>query len=97
MTILGLNAFRGDSTACLIVDGRRLLRSATSIGVNYREVSRADFANKIATVQKEGFRNAVLAGAVRRHGHYEETADRPVQRALEVLAIFTAIGKKLKL
>jgi hypothetical protein len=71
MTILGLNAFRGDSEACLIVDGRRLLRSATSIGANYREVSRT----KIATVQKEGFRNAVPAGAVRRLGHHEETAD----------------------
>src|SRR5205809_5705427 len=36
---------------------RQLIRSATSIGANYREanrgVSRADFANKIGTVQKE--------------------------------------------
>src|SRR5437868_6097998 len=36
---------------------RQLLRSATSIGANYREanrgVSRADFSNKIGTVQKE--------------------------------------------
>src|SRR3954470_4240286 len=36
---------------------RQLLRSATSIGANYREanrgVARADFANKIGTVQKE--------------------------------------------
>jgi four helix bundle protein len=37
--------------------GRQLLRAATSIGANYREanrgVLRADFANKIGTVQKE--------------------------------------------
>src|SRR5207237_4204047 len=37
--------------------GRQLLRSGTSIGANYREanrsVSRADFVNKIGTVQKE--------------------------------------------
>src|SRR5436853_4178951 len=37
--------------------GKQLLRSATSIGANYREanrgVSRADFTNKIGTVQKE--------------------------------------------
>jgi four helix bundle protein len=37
--------------------GKQLLRSGTSIGANYREanrgVSRADFANKIGTVQKE--------------------------------------------
>jgi four helix bundle protein len=36
---------------------RQRLRSATSIGANYREanrgVSRADFTNKIGTVQKE--------------------------------------------
>src|SRR5260370_10384328 len=37
--------------------GRQLLRSATSIGANYREanraVSRPDFTNKIGTIQKE--------------------------------------------
>lgn len=37
--------------------GRQLLRSATSIGANYREagraVSRPDFAHKIGTVEKE--------------------------------------------
>src|SRR5438105_4683200 len=37
--------------------GKQLLRSATSIGANYREpnrgVPRADFVNKIGTVQKE--------------------------------------------
>ncbi len=36
---------------------RQLIRSATSIGANYREanraVSRADFRNKVGTVQKE--------------------------------------------
>jgi len=41
----------GDVLVC------QLLRFATSIGANYREanrgVSRADFANKIGTVQKE--------------------------------------------
>ena len=40
------------------VIGRQLLRSATSIGANYREanrgLSRADFSNKIGIVQKEG-------------------------------------------
>ena len=41
----------------LDVLARQLVRAATSIGANYREanrgVSRADFANKIGTVQKE--------------------------------------------
>ena len=46
---------------------RQLVRSATSIGANYREanrgVSRADFANKTETVQKEAAENAILARA----------------------------------
>jgi four helix bundle protein len=45
----------GNRAADVLV--RQLLRSATSIGANYREanrgVSRADFANKIGTVQKK--------------------------------------------
>jgi len=45
------------STRELDVLARQLVRAATSIGANYREanrgVSRADFANKIGTVQKE--------------------------------------------
>jgi four helix bundle protein len=80
---------------------RQLLRSATSIGANYREanrgVSRADFANKIGTVQKEASetvywiellmesRMASIAPAKELH-----------QESSELLAIFTAIGRKLK-
>src|SRR6476620_5410301 len=45
------------STRELDVLARQLVRAATSIGANYREanrgVSRADFTNKIGTVQKE--------------------------------------------
>jgi four helix bundle protein len=45
------------STRELDILARQLVRAATSIGANYREanrgVSRADFANKIGTVQKE--------------------------------------------
>jgi four helix bundle protein len=80
---------------------RQLLRSATSIGANYREanraVSRADFVNKIGTVQKEAaetqywlellIESAVADSAPARELH---------QEASELLAIFTAIGRKLK-
>ena len=80
--------------------GRQLLRSATSIGANYREanrsVSRPDFANKMGTVQKEAsetqywlelFIEAKLARVAPSELHKEAT---------ELLAIFTSIGKKLK-
>ena len=46
---------------------RPLIRSATSIGANCEEanrgVSRADFANKTETAQKEAAENAILARA----------------------------------
>lgn len=83
------------------VIARQLLRSATSIGANYREanrgVSRADFANKIGNVQKEAAETQywiellIDSGLADRHAalalHKEST---------EQLAIFTTIGKRLK-
>ena len=80
--------------------GRQLLRSATSIGANYREanrgVSRADFANKIGTVQKEAsetqywiellFESGIAATSAAKALHAEST---------ELLAIFTATGRTL--
>jgi len=80
--------------------GRQLLRSGTSIGANYREanrgVSRADFSNKIGTVQKEAsetqyWLELFMESDFCRH--------RPVdlhREASELLAIFTTIGKTLK-
>jgi four helix bundle protein len=81
--------------------GRQLLRSATSIGANYREasrgVSRPDFANKIGTVEKEAaetqywiellIESGISADAVAKDLHQESS---------ELLAIFTTIGKRLK-
>ncbi len=81
--------------------GRQLLRSATSIGANYREagrgVSRPDFAHKIGTVEKEAaetqywlellIESGISAGATANELHRESS---------ELLAIFTTIGRKLK-
>ena len=79
----------------------QLLRSATSIGANYREANRAqsrnDFIHKIALVEKETAET-----------HYwlelsQESALGPVseqygllQEANELLVIFTRIGKTAK-
>ena len=80
---------------------RQLLRSATSIGANYREanrgVSRADFANKIGTVHKEAaetqyWLELLIESGIARN----QAASQALQEATELLAIFTAIGKKLK-
>jgi four helix bundle protein len=80
--------------------GRQLLRSATSIGANYREanraVSRADFANKIGTVQKEASETQYWIELLLE----SDLAATPAAKALhvestELLAIFTATGRTL--
>jgi four helix bundle protein len=81
--------------------GRQLLRSATSIGANYREanrgVSRADFANKIGTVQKEAAETQYWLELLIESSLSKEAATSGLhEESTELLAIFTSIGKKLK-
>ena len=80
--------------------GRQLLRSATSIGANYREanrgVSRADFINKIGTVQKEAAETQYWLELLIESSIGKGTSDALHQEATELLAIFTSIGKRLK-
>ena len=80
---------------------RQLLRSATSIGANYREanrgVSRADFSNKIGTVQKEASETQYWIELLMESGIAAKAAAESLHKeSSELLAIFTAIGKKLK-
>lgn len=80
---------------------RQLLRAATSIGANYREanrgVSRADFANKIGTVQKEASETQYWIELLAESGISAQDNSKDLHKeASEPLAIFTAIGKKLK-
>src|SRR5947208_15922545 len=80
---------------------RQLLRAGTSIGANYREanrgVSRADFANKIGTVQKEASETQYWIELLMEAGiGARDSAQDLHEEASELLAIFTAIGKKLK-
>ena len=90
---------RRDRAADVIA--RQLLRSATSIGANYREanrgVSRADFANKIGTVQKEAAESQYWIELLLESG-ISSGADATTlhQEASELLAIFTSIGKRLR-
>jgi len=80
---------------------RQFLRSATSIGANYREanrgVSRADFANKLGTVQKEASETEYWIELLMEADIGAcDSAQDVHKEASELLAIFTAIGKKLK-
>ncbi len=83
------------------VIARQLLRAATSVGANYREanrgVSRADFANKIGTVQKEAAETHYwLELLIESEIAETATASALHKEASEILAIFTSIGKRLK-
>src|SRR6267378_6736163 len=80
---------------------RQFLRSATSIGANYREatrgVSRADFANKIGTVQKEAAKTQYwLELLIESNLCPNQAAVSLQEESSELLAIFTSVGKKLK-
>ena len=79
---------------------RQLLRSATSIGANYREanrgVSRADFSNKIGTVQKEAAETQYwIELLIESKVGSEDTVLALLKESTELLAIFTTIGKRL--
>src|SRR5947208_17038046 len=80
---------------------KQLLRSATSIGANYREanraVSRADFANKVGTVQKEAAETQYWIELIveSRIGDHS-VASNLHKESSELLAIFTTIGRKIK-
>ena len=91
-------SLRRDRAADVLV--RQLLRSATSIGANYREanrgVSRADFANKIGTVQKEASETQYWLELFIESAIAPDAARTVHKEASELLAIFASIGKKLK-
>ena len=81
--------------------GRQLLRSATSIGANYREanraVSRPDFTNKIGTIQKEAAETQYWLELLIESGIVKDSSVADLHKeSTELLAIFTAIGRKLK-
>ena len=99
MTIQFVSALPRNREADVLA--RQLLRSATSIGANYREanraVSRPDFANKIGTVQKEAAETQYWLELIIDSGLSK--ADRVIalhKECSELLAIFGAISKKLK-
>jgi len=79
---------------------RQLLRSGTSIGANYREanrsVSRPDFSNKIGTVQKEASETQYWLELFIESDIPKAPPIGLHKEASELLAIFSAIGKKLK-
>ena len=83
------------------VIGRQLLRSATSVGANYREANRAesreDFIHKTAVAQKEAAETDYWLEICRqsRIGDEPQVASL-AKEARELLAILTTINRKAK-
>ena len=79
----------------------QLLKSATSIGANYREANRAesrdDFIHKIGIVQKEASETQYWLELMLEINLYEEIAVQTLlNESTQLLTIFTSIGKNLK-
>jgi four helix bundle protein len=81
--------------------GRQLVRSATSIGANYREAqrgeSKADFIHKVSIAEKEASETCYWLELCRegKVGGEAESAAL-LREAEQLLAILTAIGKRAK-
>jgi four helix bundle protein len=81
--------------------GKQFLRSATSVGANYREANRAesknDFAHKVSIVAKEASETVFWLELFVEVGHGDQAeARRLLAEAKELLAIFTSTLKTLK-
>jgi len=88
-------------TDAAFIVGRQLLRSATSIGANYREANRAesreDFIHKTAISQKEAAETDYwLEICLRTKLGDSAQAAVVANEARELLAIFTTINRKAK-
>jgi len=87
-----------NSTGLII--GRQLLRSATSIGANYREANRAesksDFIHKVGIAEKETSETEYWLLICQRAELGAQDVDSSLNEARQLLAILTTIGRKAK-
>jgi len=79
----------------------QITKSGTSVGANYREANRArskaDFSNKISIAESEASETAYWLEIVEELEWIEINKVKIVEaEAMELLAIFTSIGKNLK-
>ena len=83
------------------VMGRQLLRSATSVGANYREAnrgeSRADFTHKISLAEKEAGEALYWLELMQKAGLGASAKCQELLReADELAAIITSVGKSTR-
>ena len=79
--------------------GRQLMKSASSIGANYREAGRAesksDFIHKVAIAEKEAAETEYWLLICDR-AFSADTASKLLDESRQLLAILTTIGRKAK-
>jgi len=100
VAVIGFVSSMARSDAAAVV-GRQLLRSATSIGANYREANRAeskaDFLHKTSLAQKEAAETDYwLQICLRASLGKLATLNELAAEARERLAILTTINRKAK-
>jgi four helix bundle protein len=82
------------------VIGRQLLRSATSIGANYREAqraeSKADFIHKVAVAEKEAAETEYWLILCLESRLAATEANKLLVESRELLAILVTIGRNAK-
>jgi four helix bundle protein len=78
----------------------QILKSATSIGANYREAARAeskaDFIHKIGIVEKEANETLYWLELIKESLVQNDSVDNLLKECDELLAIFVASGKTAK-
>ena len=90
------------STSEGMVLKNQITKSGTSVGANYREANRsrskADFKNKIKICESEASETVYWLEIIQYMNWEDSLIIEPViKEANEILALFTSIGKKLKL
>ena len=101
ISILKLSASLPNTSECKVIK-YQVSKSGTSIGANYREANRsrskADFANKIKICESEASETVYWLELISELEKIEaDKMQLMINEANEILALFTSIGKKLKL
>lgn len=97
--IIKISASLANSSECKVIKNQ-ITKSGTSIGANYREANRsrskADFKNKIKICESEASETVYWLEIIDELKWTDLQKLKPIiKESKEILALFTAIGKKL--
>lgn len=99
--VIKLSASLANSSECRVIKNQ-ITKSGTSVGANYREANRsrskADFRNKIKICESEASETVYWLEIIKELEWVSTQKLTPIlKEANEILALFTSIGKKLKM